>query len=139
MTVKYRLNFVMSADTLFGLLARVLPIEELSVEEIAPTPVRTLRVERLPKPKPKPQPQRARRVSGYAANLEAGTNAAILKVLADGQTHRTREIKDAFLAAGYNPNGTGSSISRQQKWGLIETAGPGQWRLTKEYKQKLSA
>ena len=133
--IKYRLGFTMSAETLFALMAKVLPIEDLSVEEIAPVPVR------MPKPPPQlvaPKKKRATR-GGYNANLQAGTNAIILKVLEDGKVHRTREIKEAYLAAGYNPNGTGSSIERQRKWGLIEKAGVGQWRLTKEQMQKQRA
>lgn len=138
--IKYRLGFTMSAETLFALLGKVLPIEDLSVEEIAPTPVR---VKRIPPASPpqlvKPKHGGARRTSGYTANLEAGTNAIILKVLADGKPHHTREIKEAFTAAGYNPNGTGSSIARQRKWGLIERAGIALWRLTKDQQQKQSA
>ena len=146
--IKYRLGFTMSAETLFALMAKVLPIEDLSVEEIAPTPVREKRIthdpairfdKRFDAPKPKLKRKFGARAPGYKPNLEAGTNAIILKVLADGQIHRTREIKDGFLAAGYNPNGTGSSIERQRKWGLIEKAGIGQWRLTKQHMQKQSA
>ena len=141
--IKYRLGFTMSAETLFALVAKVLPIEDLSVEEIAPVPVKAGR--QLADSGPHPQlakPKRrspAPRKNGYAANLDAGTNAIILKVLADGKPHRTREIKDAFVAGGYNPNGTGSSMARQEKWGLIEHVGVGMWQLTKEQRQKQSA
>ena len=136
--IKYRLGFTMSAETLFALMAKVLPIEDLSVEEIAPTPAKPPRLQ-PPAQLAKPKVKRAPRRSGYAINLQAGTNAIILKVLEDGKIHRTSEIKEAYLAAGYNPNGTGSSIERQRKWGLIEKAGVGQWRLTKEQMQKQRA
>jgi hypothetical protein len=136
--IKYRLSFVMPGEVLFGLLAKVLPIEDLSVEEIAPTPakLKAKTAPQLVKPKMKREP----RAGGYAPNLEAGTNATILKVLADGQVHRTREIKEAFVATGYNPNGTGSTIERLRKWGLIRRVGAkGQWQLTEEQKKKQSA
>jgi hypothetical protein len=135
--IKYRLSFVMPGEVLFGLLAKVLPIEDLSVEEIAPTPAK-LKAKTAPQ-LVKPQRKQAPRVAGYAKNLEAGTNAIILKVLADGQVHRTREIKEAFTAGGFNPNGTGSTIERQRKWGLIRRVGEGQWQLTEEQMKKQSA
>lgn len=147
--IKYRLGFTMSAETLFALMAKVLPIEDLSVEEIAPTPVREKRIThdpaiRFDKRFDAPKPKRKRKFGtrapdSYKPNLEAGTNAIILKVLADGQIHRTREIKDGYAAGGYNPNGTGSSIERMRKWGVIERVGEGQWRLTKQHMQKQSA
>jgi hypothetical protein len=132
--IKYRLSFVMPGEVLFGLLAKVLPIEELSVEEIAPTPAK-LKIKTAPQ-LVKPKLKRAPRASGYAPNLEAGTNAATLKVLADGQVHRTKEIKKAFVATGYNPNGTGSTIERLRKWGLIRRVSEGHWQLTEEQMKK---
>ena len=34
MSVKFKLGFTVSAETLFGLLSKMLPIEDLSVEEV---------------------------------------------------------------------------------------------------------
>lgn len=142
--IKYRLGFTMSAETLFALLGKVLPIEDLSVEEIAPTPVRVARqiADSGPHPqlaKPKLKRKGGRAPDSYKPNLEAGTNAIILRVLADGQIHRTREIKEGYIAGGFTPNGTGSSIERMRKWGIIERAGLGAWRLTKEWMEKQRA
>lgn len=144
--IKYRLGFTMSAETLFALLGKVLPIEDLSVEEIAPTPVKAARQladgglrPQLAKPKLKRKSGRGRPPDIYKPNLKAGANAIILRVLADGEIHHTREIKDGYVAGGFQPNGTGSSIERMRKWGVIEHVGVGQWRLSKEHMQKQRA
>jgi len=142
--IKYRLGFTMSAETLFALLSKVLPIEDLSVEEIAPAPVKAARqlADGGPRPqlaKPKLKRKSGRPPDSYKPNLAAGANAIILRVLADGEIHHTREIKDGYAAGGFKPNGTGSSIERMRKWGIIERAGAGQWRLSKEHMQKQRA
>jgi hypothetical protein len=55
MPVKFKLGFTIDAETLFGVISKFLPVEDLVVEELAP-----------PTPEPKPlaisKPQRAPQV-----------------------------------------------------------------------------
>lgn len=132
MTVKYRLNFVMSADVLFGLLARVLPVEELNVEEIAPVPVRAKPAARITHDpairfdKRFDQPKKKQRGRG-GPNLKAGANLIIMELMADGKGHAANELKPLFRAQGLSENGVGSALEKLKKQGLLHQPQMGRW------------
>jgi len=128
--IKYRLAFTIPAETLFGLMAKVLPIEDLSVEEIVePRSVVTPQIER---------PQFKRKRSAPPPNLKAGVNAIVLGILSDGKAHPTSEIKPAMAKQGYAAAGAGSELEKLRKRGLIYQPDFGAWQLTAD-KQKQSA
>jgi hypothetical protein len=127
--IKYRLAFTIPAETLFGLVAKVLPIEDLSVEEIVEQ--RTAVTPQIERPKRK-------RKHFARANLETGVNAIVLGVLSDGKAHPTSEFKPAMARQGYSAAGSGSALEKLKKRGLIHQPDFGMWQLT-ENKQKQSA
>lgn len=136
--VKYRLGFTISGETLFGLLARVLPIEDLSVEEIAPTPVKSPKVAQ-PLPKlvisaKKSNKQRAPRTSG-GPNLEAGVNKVIMDALAKGPL-RAGELKGHVEAAGYAATGIGSRLERLLHHKVLHRPQPGLYEVPFQERQK---
>jgi hypothetical protein len=138
MTVKYRLNFVMSADVLFGLLARVLPVEELNVEEIAPVPVKEKPARithdpaiRFDKRFDAPKPKRKPRDRG-GPNLKAGANAIIMDLLSDGESHKANELNPLFKARGLSENGVGSALEKLRRRGLVHHPEVGLWAKTNE-------
>ena len=123
MAVKFKIDFQIDAETLFGLISKFLPLENLHVEEVverhAPAP------KLAHQPKLAPKPKRAPRRSGYATNLEAGVNAVIMGVLADGEPHRFSELQHAIRAAGFARTGLGSRIKRLQEHGIVVRHSPG--------------
>jgi len=125
MAVKFKIDFQIDAETLFGLISKFLPLENLHVEEVverhAPAP------KLAHQPKLAPKPKRAPRRSGYAINLEAGANGVIMGVLADGEPHRFSELKDALIAAGFAETGLGSRIKRLVEHGIVVRNEPGSY------------
>jgi hypothetical protein len=133
MPVRFKVAFTIPAETLFGLLARVLPIEDLSVAEViehppikaAPTP----RVQHaIGKPKLKLKRDRARAPN----DLSLGLNGIILSYLADGKPHRAVEIKAPLAAAGFSPNSVGSALNRLAERKLVFQPEMGLWQLAQQ-------
>ena len=125
MAVKFKIGFVIDGETLFGLISKFLPLENLSVEEVVarPHPV----APRLATPQPKLK--RRRRTKGI--DLENGLNAIILRILSDGEPHALKEVEQAIAATGkFSPNSLGSRITALFNHGMIERASPGHWRAT---------
>jgi hypothetical protein len=131
--IKYRLGFTMSAETLFALLGKVLPIEDLAVEEIV-VPDPAIRFDKrfdLPKPAKKP-----RRSGG--PNLESGVNKVIMDALAKGPM-RAVDLKRDVLAAGYAATGIGSRLERLLHHKVIRRLQPGIYEVPPQERQKQSA
>jgi hypothetical protein len=136
MTIKYKLAFTIDSETLFGIMAKFLPIQDLSVEEVMepfelkPVPagaMAILNAAHKSKPKHKPKPQ----VHGRAADITRGVNAVIMGVLADRQVHTYGEIRAAIAAdTPYSPNGIGSRMARLVELGYVNRLGGGEYRAT---------
>jgi hypothetical protein len=121
MAVKFNIGFTIDAETLFSIVSKFLPLENLSIEEV---------VER-------PERHSAPRVSKVAAMLaradtpkikrrqrqNAGVNGGQLKVIADhlranGPASHS-EIGYALKAAGFSKLGAGSALKRMLDQGVI--------------------
>ena len=124
--IKYKVGFAISAETLFRLLGKLLPIEDLEVEEL---------IALEPKPKPKLAPKlehvkpktRASRRSG-GPNLQEGVNATILQALGTGPK-RHHELRQVVVTAGYAGSGVGSRIDRLLEHGIITRTAPGVYEI----------
>ena len=141
--IKYRLNFTLPAETLFALMAKMLPIEDLSVEEIvehappaAPAKLKPPQQAQLAKPKRR---RATRTPESYALNLKEGVNGILMGILEDGQVHETAVFKPAMKSRGYAEAGTSSALAKLLKRGIVFQPEFGAWQLTKEYRQKQSA
>jgi hypothetical protein len=128
MTIKYKLGFTIDSETLFSIMSKFLPIQDLSVEEILPRPdprdVATIKPAYpnvLPPKKPRKQPPfpRAKRLADHAVNLHAGVNALIMTMLADGKEHHMGESHAPIKAAGYSSNGIYSRTQRLVRHGYV--------------------
>jgi hypothetical protein len=132
MPVKFKLGFTIDAETLFGIMSKFLPVEDLVVEELAPTPDLSIRFDKrfgLPKPV-RTRQVRAKRGSGYAMNLHAGANAIIMAMFSDDEEHTGLECLPALRAAGYSTNGTYGRFERLKRHGVIVSLRRGKWKLT---------
>ena len=120
MTVKFKINFTIGAETLFGIMAKVLPLENLSVVEVVERPQRA--TPELPKTvmaalahTGTPTIKRRRRSSDV--------NGGQLKVLADhARAHGVvgyGDLGNALKAAGFAKAGVGSAIKRALDRGIL--------------------
>lgn len=139
MTIKYKLDFTIDSDVLFGLLSKFLPIQDLHVEEVSlvSAPDQAIRFDKqfdLPKPKRAPQVRR-KKGSGYMLNLYTGCNAIIMDTLADGEPHPGTHISPNMVKAGYATNGMYGRLERLRRHGYISHPRSGYWQLTPKGKE----
>jgi hypothetical protein len=142
MTVKFKIGFTIDGETLFGMIAKFLPVEDLQVEEVGPrvVPVATVatvatvaRVARLVAPI---SPPRERRRGRVPMQLDQGANAIIIKALADGKPHSAGALKPLFRAAGYADSGVGSRLDKLKDAGVVHQPEFGLWQLTEAHLRK---
>jgi hypothetical protein len=124
MTVKFKIGFTIGADTLFGLMSKMLPIEDLEVEELPVKP--TLAERAIAIAHRKPQHKKLKRASP-GPNLEKGVNGVIMAALSDGPK-RAIEIQPKVVAAGFSANSVTSRLEELRKYGVIERNNDGMWR-----------
>jgi hypothetical protein len=128
MAVKFKVAFTMSAETLFLIMAKVLPIEDLHVEEVPEILPKIGKVEKIARLSgPENRLKRRNRYSGPA--LEGGLNGVILKALEDGQPRRYAELKQAVNAAGYAGSGIGAKLSRLRQLKAVHQPDFGLWQI----------
>jgi hypothetical protein len=132
MTMKFKVGFTISAETLFGIIAKFLPVEDLHVEEVPEILPKIGKVETIarlggPENRLKPPPLRRNRHNG--PSLETGANAIILKMLEDGQPHRYRDLHQAVGAAGYAATGIGSKLTRLRALNVLHQPEIGLWQI----------
>ena len=129
MSVKFKLGFTVSAETLFTLMSKLLPIEDLSVEEVIERPSTPHQKQFPAKPKQKrivPRP-------GEGPNLKMGINGIIARHLSNGLGHNANELRKALKAGGYSMSSLSSRIEELRKAGIVENLGQGVWRLTDKH------
>jgi|SRR5580698_224731 hypothetical protein len=142
MTIKYKLGFTIDSETLFSIMSKFLPIQDLSVEEVVERPLEdrvnakmkalghALQAKQLKPVRKQPPHPRARRISGYPVNLYGGVNNIIMSSLADGKPHTLVDSHANIVAAGYSKSGLYSRVQRLVKHGYIVRVRSGYYQLT---------
>ena len=130
--IRYRIGFEIGAETLFGMLAKMLPIDNLSVEEIVPhhdlkAQIKTLGQDSLLPHKRTPTARKKRHSNGL--DLKKGINGVMLAVLNDGQPHRATELRPLVKAAGFSSNSVGSRLQALRAKGVVKQVGDGTWLI----------
>ena len=120
--IKYKVGFAISAETLFGLLGKLLPIEDLEVEELIALEAKPKPAHRLEHAKPKQQRNRG------GPDLEAGVNRIIMQALAGGPK-RAADLKSEVRAGGYASTGIGSRLERLLHHKIIRRPKPGVYEI----------
>jgi hypothetical protein len=126
MSVKFRLGFTVDAQTMFSLMAKLLPIEDLNVEElieheaIRPAP-------RIAKPQAQVRKPYTRTRRGDPPT-GGGRFAAIKPALELGPL-TLPEIRAILIKAGFAANGLSSAITAWRGFGLIEKIEYGRYQL----------
>ena len=134
--VKFKVKFTIPAETLFGLLAKVLPIEDLHVEELVerPTPAALSQIaQRVISGNAKTRRKRA-----APMDLNNGVNGVIMRHLAEGKPHRANEMKPLLLAAGFSANSGGSRLAMLAEHGHVFQPELGLWQLVQQLQQSAS-
>ena len=118
MSVDYKVKFTISGEALFALFAKMLPIDDVSIEEVLsgvePTP-------RLAMKK-----RARRRLPG--PNLKEGINGILVTALKD-KPLRAVELQPMIKAAGFSANSINSRLEELRKQGVVERVGDGTWKL----------
>lgn len=130
MSVKFRLGFTVEAQTLFALMSKLLPIENLHVEEL---------IEREPKlaiaAHRTALPKRRGGTRGFGSRggvkIDAGANLIVIEALSNGP-RRAAELKPLLKARGFSPSGVGSCLSKLRKAGVVEQPELGVWQLARK-------
>jgi hypothetical protein len=125
MIVKYKIAFTMDAETLFGLMSKVLPIENLSVEELVEHQPK-LPIEAIAHAVKHITTKRKKRPS-IPIRLDRGINGIILTAMLDKPV-RAIDIRPKIVAAGFSGNSLTSRMQFLQEHGVIEPLGDGTWK-----------
>lgn len=136
---KYKIGFVGEAEVLFAMMAKLLPIDHVTVEEVAPPtptprPTRVLAqqlVRHLDAPKAKPK--QYKREPSIPMDLTKGINRIILEALAHGMARPATDFKPLLKRGGFSANSVGSRLQKLEVKGVVERMGDGTWRLTDRY------
>lgn len=129
MPVKFKLAFTIDGETLFGVLAKFLPIQDLVVEEVPDRKADLADIARAFHRPPRAKPIRKAKGGGYVLNPHAGVNAIILDFLRDGMPHAMSDVVRLVKDKGYSPNGTWNRIERLHRYEYIERIAKGQYQL----------
>jgi hypothetical protein len=139
MTVKFKVGFTMSAETLFSIMAKILPIEDLSVEEVPEKLQKVGKVEKIARLEgPEKRPQQLRRNRHLGPSLEGGVNGVILRALEDGQPHRYGDLRKVVAAAGYAASGMGAKLTRLRALNAVHQPDVGFWQIGEARKKVAS-
>ena len=121
MSVNFKVGFTISGETLFALIAKMLPIENLEVEEI---PAHKPPTKPIALPHRKPQARR----KNNPMRLKMGINGIVLTAMKD-KPMKAQELQPLIKAAGYSVNSINSRLEALRIKGIIARVGDGRWRV----------
>lgn len=133
MSVKFKIGFTMDAETLFSMISKFLPVQDLHVEEVIegpppqyvpPLPQQFVGKVKVTLPKLKRKPSKL-------MDLQAGINGIITAIMADGKPHHATEFKSLLQRRGFSPNSIGSRLQALEAHGIVHRIGDGTWEMRK--------
>jgi hypothetical protein len=136
--VKFKVSFTIEAKTLFQILSKTLPIEDLKVEEqvgqdkLAPL-AKQFAQTKLTKQEHK---KHTRSRPSVPFNPDKGINKIILAALTQ-RPYRVAELRSALASNGYSPNSTVSRLTELRAHGAVTKQGNGLWGLVSQSETKL--
>jgi hypothetical protein len=122
--VKFKVGFTIGSETLFAMIAKMLPIEDVSIEELAP--IKADRV--ITGIRAHPQIARKKKRDRGGPRLNMGINAIIMAELKEGPK-REIEMRPKIKAAGFSENSTSSRLEALRGHGVVTRVGDGRWKL----------
>jgi hypothetical protein len=139
MSVKFKIGFTITPEVLFGIIAKVMPLENLHIEQLveAPMPDPAIRFDKrfdLPSPKSK-KLKKLKKKPSIPLNLTKGINKIMVEAL-QTRPHKAIEIKPMLISGGYSGNSVGSRLQNLETHGIVERMQNGYWRLSVEELKK---
>jgi hypothetical protein len=128
MSVKFKIGFTIAGETLFALMSKMLPIENLSVEELAPASKTPLADRAIELHRKKFLPRKKMQRASPGPSLTRGINMVIVNELEKGPK-REVDIRPKIKAAGFSENSTSSRLQALLEHGIVERPSVGVWRL----------
>jgi hypothetical protein len=118
--VKFKIGFTIASDTLIAMIAKFLPVEDVSVTEIVPKlKAPTLHLPRAEK--------KTNKRASPGPNLKKGINGIIMAEFSTGPK-RALDLQPKVVAAGFSANSVNSRLEELRKVGVIERMGDGKWK-----------
>lgn len=136
--MKFKIGFTIDAQTLFGMMAKMLPIEDVSVEEIAERAIPKIAhapPQRLAHAKPKKRYGGTKGLGARGPNLKAGANRVIMEWLADGKPHAPIELKPRYAKAGFARTGLSARLAKLKEFGVVTQPEIGLYQLAEAYRE----
>jgi hypothetical protein len=124
MSVKFRVGFDIDGETLFSMIAKMLPIGNLSVEELTPPRAEVARIPHTPTKHRQPR-------ANPGPNLKAGINRIIVEMLENGKALHAVDFEPAVKKGGYTANSVSSRLDALKRLGVLEKLPDKTWRLVK--------
>jgi len=128
MPVKFKIGFQIDAETLFSIIAKFIPLDNLTVEEVFERPHGERAQPRLaatPRLMGAMKRTSERPRASLRTSFAEGMNGVILGAFDDGEPHSYGELKRLISAAGYSGSGIGSRIARLVEVGALTRTGVG--------------
>lgn len=137
MAVKFKLGFTISAETLFGIVAKMLPIEDLQVEEVYETPpVKQPAIAKLLAQHRLEAPQKNHKSRNKFNHPDGKTGQQFiieyLNQMPDKQA-KWSELGKYLESIGFARSSVNNGISRLLKDGKIEKVGPAMYGIPKNH------
>lgn len=133
MSVKFKIGFTITPEVLFGIISKVLPLEDLHIEQMIETPMPdpAIRFDKrfdLPKPAKRKSPKQYKKRPSIPLKLDRGINAIIMGMLKAGP-RKAVELKLPLKAGGYSMNSVGSRLQNLEEHGIVERMKNNTWRI----------
>lgn len=122
--MKFKVGFTIGSETLFAMIAKMLPIEDVSIEELAP--IKADRV--ITGIRAHPQIARKKKRDRGGPRLNMGINAIIMAELKESPK-RAVEMQPKVTAAGFSANSVTSRLEALRDHGVVSRVGDGRWKL----------
>jgi hypothetical protein len=129
---KFKVAFTMDSKTLFLIMSKLLPIEDLKVEEkLDPAELQAaLQVYGQAKLAHKPEKRKyIKKKASIPFSPDKGINKILLEHLAR-RPYRAVELKKPLQEGGYSANSVGSRLQELAHRGIVKQHGDGLWSLT---------
>jgi len=128
---KFKVAFTMDSKTLFLIMSKILPIEDLKVEEkFDPAELQAALHALAPKEQKvlahKPKYRKGR--ASIPFSPDKGINKILLTHLAQ-RPHRATELRIHLKEGGFSPNSVGSRLQKLAHRGMVKQHGDGLWSL----------
>jgi hypothetical protein len=131
MSVKFKIGFTIESETLFRMISQMLPVEDLSVEEVMvrqPQGIGKSVMDQLieaPK-KPKNAEHHFKHPSGKTVQ------DFVIEFLKTRPSATWAEMSKHTVSIGYNKSSINNAVSRLLLKKMLEKVAPGVYRLTKQ-------